>query len=67
VCTIPESDESLTLMTVIYKEIPNIFQTQEIKFQKDNGNGIKHMRRINLSLIAQQFYHTEASIRQDIL
>jgi hypothetical protein len=28
-------------MTVIYKEIPNIFQTQEIKFQKDHGNGKK--------------------------
>jgi len=55
-------------MTVIYKEIPNIFQTQEIKFQKDHGNGKKkHMRRISLYLIAQQFYHTEASIRQDIL
>jgi hypothetical protein len=52
VCTTPESDESLTLIAVIYKDIPNIFQTQEIKLQKDNGNGKKHMRRISLSFTA---------------
>lgn len=51
-CTTPESDESLTLMAVIYKEIPKIFQTQEIKFQKENGNDKQHMRRISLSFIA---------------
>jgi hypothetical protein len=37
-------------MAVIYKDIPNIFQTQEI--MKDSGNGKKRKRRISLSFTA---------------